>query len=228
VSKKFFSLIHGGDIHIAPEAKAIPADEFQKLLDAESIIDKVKEDATQYRKEVAADCEKLKEQAQKEGYEAGFKEWIEHIGKMQHEIEEVRTEYAKMLAPVALKATQKIVGKAFELSEDLIFNVVTNSLKPVLQHKRITIYVNKNDLDNLERNRDNMKKLFENIELLSIREREDISQGGCVIETEGGIINVRLENQWGILEKAFDTLFKSESSPKTISDHKHNMHETQK
>jgi len=206
VKNKFFSLIHGDDILIAPETKIVPAKEFTELLDARGVLDKVKQDALQYKQEIAEECEKMKEKGRQEGYEAGFLEWAKHIELFKAEIASVRGEYTKQLASIALKATQKIVGKAFEMSDDIIYRIVENALKPVLQHKRITIYVNKKDLFALEKNREKLKNAFEQIDFLSIRERDDVDPGGCVIETEGGIINARLENQWNVLEKAFQKL----------------------
>lgn len=230
MTNKFFSLIHGDEIHLASDKKVIPAKELQTLLKAKDVLKKVDEDAIKYREEVTKECELLKEQAQKEGYEAGFQEWANHILLFQKEINSIRQEYLKMLAPVALKATQKIVGKAFDLSNDLIYQIVENALKPVMQHKKITIYVNRDDVQFLEERREDLKLIFESIEALSIRERDDITKGGCVIETEGGIINARLENQWAVLEKAFEKLFldteqvqatqKEVTENKNISDQK--------
>lgn len=208
MNKKFFSLIHGGNVHIAPQQKVLPADAFSALKTADEILATVKDDALKYKEQVAGECEEIKENARKEGYEAGFQEWAEHILEMQNAINGLRTEYNKMLAPIALKAAQKIVGKAFEINNELVFDTVSNALKSVLQHKRITIYVNKTDIDVLEKNRSRLKDLFENIEALSIRERDDIKAGGCIIETEGGIINAQLDNQWAVLERAFESLFK--------------------
>ena len=45
--------------------------------------------------------------------------------------------------------------------------------------------------------------MFEQINILSIQEKGDISPGGCIIETETGIINASIENQWNALELAF-------------------------
>lgn len=208
MSEKFFSLIHGDSVHLAPGTKVLPAEAFSSLVDAQGLLEAAKKDAEKYKEEVRKECEQLKEQAKKEGYEAGFKEWAEHIAKLQNEIDEVRKEFAKMLSPITLKAAKKIVGKELETSPDIIFDIVSNSLKAVLQHKRITIYVNKTDLDVLEKNRNKLKSLFENIEVLSIRERDDVKKGGCIIETEVGIINAQLDNQWDVLEKAFESLFK--------------------
>lgn len=208
MKKKFFSLIHGDSIHIAPETKVIPATEFSKALEAYEIVEAVKADALKYKQEVAEEVEKLKEQAQKEGFEEGFKKWMEHIAKVEEEIIQVRHETEKVALPVALKAAKKIVGRELEVSENAIVDIVSNSLKAVVTHKRITIYVNRKDLEALEKSRSDLKNLFENLEILTLRERSDVAPGGCIIETEGGIINAQLENQWRIMENAFDKMMK--------------------
>jgi type III secretion protein L len=207
---KFFTLIHGESVHVAPQTKVIPAEAFSTSLDAIEVLDKVKKDAEQYRLEVAAECEKLKEQAQREGFEEGFKKWMDTIARLEEEIAKVRGDMEKVLVPVALKASKKIVGREIEQSPSAIVDIVSNTLKAVSQHKQITIYVNKKDIDALETNRSRIKQLFESLEVLSIRERADITPGGCIIETEAGIINAQLDNQWRILENAFEKLLKKE------------------
>ena len=212
--KKLFSLISGEKLHGAQKGKIIPAEDFSSLLDAHELLERVKKDADAYRLQVTKECEIIKEQAQKEGFEEGFRKWIEHITSLEQEIEKVRSDLEKMLIPVALKAAKKIVGREIELSDDTIVDIVANSLKAVSQHKRITIYVNRKDLDSLESHRPKLKEIFESLEVLSLRDRPDIAQGGCVIETEGGIINAQLENQWKALESALDVLFKKKEAPK--------------
>lgn len=208
MNKKFFSLIHGGSVRVAPKKKVIPQDAIGEIVDSHRIMEEVKKDAESYRMEVAKECEKLKEQAQREGFEAGFKEWVEYVAKLEIEIAKVREDLEKFLVPVTLKAAKKIVGREIELSENTIVDIVSNSLKAVSQHKKITIYVNKKDLDPLEQHRPQLKQIFESLEVLSLRARADITQGGCVIETEGGIINAQLENQWRVLENALEVILK--------------------
>jgi len=209
VKKKFFSLIHGNSsIHIAPEIRVIPAEEYSKALEAYELMEEIKKDSLKHKQYVAEEIEKLKEQAQKEGFEEGFKQWIEQIAKIEEEIINVRKETEKVVLPVALRAAKKILGRELELSENAIVDIVSNSLKAVVTHKKITIYVNKKDLEAIEKHRTRIKDIFENLEILVIRERSDVEPGGCIIETEGGIINAQLENQWRILENAFDRMIK--------------------
>lgn len=201
-------MIYGDKIHAAPDTKVVVAEEFSELLTAEEVLQKVKEDALKYREEVTAECEKIKEQAAKEGFEEGFAQWADQLALLEKHITEVGQTYEKVLVPVATKAAKKIVGQELEMREDTIVDIVSNILKAVAQHKKITIYVNRKNIQALEQNRPKLKSIFEELQSLSIRERNDIDDGGCVVETEGGIINAQLANQWQLLEQAFETILK--------------------
>lgn len=209
---KLFTLIHGDNVHIAQKSKVIPAEEFSVLMNAHETLEKVQEDAAKYREEVVAECEKIKEQASREGYEAGFAFWAEHVAQLEKQIEDVAKSYESIIVPVATKASRKIVGHELETRQDTIVDIVANTLKSVAQHKRIIIYVNRKNIQALEENRPRLKEIFEDLQVLSIREREDIDDGGCIIETEGGIINAQLENQWAILEQAFEAMVKGQKT----------------
>lgn len=203
---KFFTLIYGDAVHTAPQKKIIPAEEISVLMDASEVLQRIKEEAEKYREQIATECESIKERARQEGFEEGFKSWSEHVVKLEQTIANVRREMEKSILPVALKAAKKIVGKEIEQSETTVIDIVATSLKAVAQHKKIVIYVNKKELDLFDKHKQRLKDMFEHLESLSIRERDDIDPGGCVIETEGGIINARMENLWRVLEQAFEVL----------------------
>lgn len=210
MSKRFFSFISDSKGKISAGRHVIPGDAICQLIDAREVLEKVKHDAEQYKLEVAKECEILKENAQAAGFAQGYQQWSDHVAKLETEIAKVRGDMEKQLVPVALKAAKKIVGREIELSEDAIVDIVSNILKSVSQAKKITVYVNKKDLDALEKGRFRLKEIFESLEVLSLRDRSDVLPGGCVIETEGGIINAQLENQWSALERAFTTFMKQD------------------
>lgn len=209
MSKKFFTLIFGDRIRVAPKTKIIPANELSTLQEASEVLEHIKKDAEKYRIQVAKEGEDVKENAYKAGYEEGLKQWAEHLVKFEKQLEDLRKETQKVIIPIALKAAKKIVGREIELSEETIVDIVAANLKAVAQHKKITIYVNKKELDILDKNKQRLRELFEHLESLSIRPREDIAPGGCVIETEIGIINAQMEHRWQVLEKAFEALLKT-------------------
>lgn len=206
MSKKIFSLISEKKIVPASSAKVIPKESFSSLKEAVEILEEVKQEALEYRKETAEEIEKTKEEGFKEGYEEGLEQWAEKLASFEKKLRDIQEDLQKKVVPIALKAAQKIVGREIELSEETIVDIVSSSLKSVAQHKKIVIYVNKKELAVLEKNKSRLKDLFENLESFSIRPREDVSAGGCVIETEIGIINAQIEQRWQILEKAFEKL----------------------
>lgn len=206
--KKFFSLIFGTEVRMAPGQKVIPAKEFTTLENANDILKIVKSEALVFKQDTAIEAEKVKEQAFQEGFQEGLISLNKHLLELDKELKHLREDVQKKILPLALKAARKIIGEELRLHPDRIVDIVLTSLKPVTQHRRIVIYVNRADLQTLEENKGRIKKIFEHLENLSIQERSDIETGGCMIETEAGIINAQLENQWRALESAFESFMK--------------------
>ena len=198
--------MHGDKISVAPERKILPAAEFCLLQSGVELLEYVKRDAEQYRAEVVKEGEQEKEAGYQAGYAEGFQLWSERIAALEEEFAKRGKEMEKSMVPLALTAARKIVGKEIALSENVIVDIVASSLKSVAQHKKIAIYVNKKDFDVLEKNKPRLREVFESLESFSIRARDDISPGGCVIETEIGIVNAQEEHRWQVLEKAFEKL----------------------
>ena len=208
MSRKFFSLISGAEVRIVAGEKIVPAEEFSTAKSANEILKTVKAESFAYRQEVAKEGEKTKELAFAEGFQEGLIALNKHLFALDEELKHLREDVQKRILPLALKAARKIIGEELRLHPDRIVDIVLTSLKPVTQHKKIVIYVNKADLDALEANKGKIRTIFEHLESLSVQERSDIEPGGCMIETEAGIINAQLENQWRALEAAFESFMK--------------------
>ncbi len=205
---KFFSLIYQGEVHPADDKKIIPAEEFSTLMQASEILELAKQDAEQYKKQVELECQTLKEQAHESGFVEGLRRFNEHLVHFDKQLRVIRLELQKQILPLALKAAKKIVGEQLKVSPETIVEIVIQTLAPVVQNHRFTIYVNKVDKEILEAEKPKIKTILEHVQVLSIQERSDIAPGGCIIETESGIINASIENQWRALESAFDKYMK--------------------
>jgi type III secretion protein L len=206
---KLFSLIEEGkDIHVAPGNKILPGKGYTAIYDAQEMLQKVREDIEKYREEVEEECKNLREEARKEGFNEGLDQWSKELARFDETIQKIRDETEKIIVPLALKAAKKIVSREMEIDKNTVVDIVSNALRAVAHHRHVVIYVNKTDLDALEENRPRLKNVLEQVDSLALQARDDVDIGGCIIETEGGIINAQLENQWAALEKAFNTLMK--------------------
>lgn len=210
-NRKLFTLIDQSDITIEPGTKILPKEELGIALSSKELIECVKKDAAAYKKRIVEESEVLRKQAAEEGFAEGFKKWAEKLAELEEEIKKAHNEIEKVVLPLALKAAKKIVNQEITTSEQAILNIIRNQLQKVAQHKKIAIYVNPNDFEIVEKEREQLKTLFENLEALSIRKDKDIERGGTIIETEGGIINAQLANQWLILENAFQKMLLKEN-----------------
>ncbi|HLB52620.1 MAG TPA: HrpE/YscL family type III secretion apparatus protein [Chlamydiales bacterium] len=202
---KLFSLLSGKQVHLQPGKKRVPASEFSLLINAAELLDTARKEATDFRKEVAIEAEQIREQAFQEGFQEGLKTWNHQLLILEEGVKKLREEISEKILPLALGAAKKIFGEELKTHPDRIIDIIRNVVKPVVQHKKIHIYVNKSDLPILEEKKSELKALFEHLESLVIQERSDIEPGGCMIETEAGILNAQLENQWRALEAAFKT-----------------------
>jgi type III secretion protein L len=204
--RKFLSLLHGEALSLAPGSKVIPAEDFSVLLDSQEALARLTKDEKTYRKEVIEESEMHKEHARQAGFEEGFSQWVQAIAALETEIHDMHDNIQKMAVPLALKAAQKIVGKQIELEPHTVIEIIKNSIRAVAQHKKIVLYVNEKEFELFEKHKSELKAMFDELESLSIRKREDIEPGGCIIETERGIINAQLSKKWQTLEYAFSVL----------------------
>lgn len=205
---KFFSLLSQKDVHIAPGKKIIPREEFETIADANDILKTIKHEEIEFRKKWELEAEEIRKQAYEEGFEKGLESLNKHLLALDQELKNIREDVQKKILPLALKAARKIIGEELRVHPDRIVDIILTALKPVTQHRKVAIYVNKADLALIEENKPKIKKIFEHLDSLSIQERSDIEPGGCMIETEAGIINAQLENQWRALEAAFEAFMK--------------------
>ncbi len=206
--KKLFSYLFSGDLHFSSSEKIIPAQEFSTLLNAQEVLSKALESSEKKHKLVEEECESLRKKAQEEGFQEGLVQFNQHLLDLEEHARKVYRETQNSILKIALQAAKKIVGKEIELHPETIVDIVIQALAPVKQNHRINILVNKIDKDILEQHKNRIKEIFEQLQFLGIQERADIAPGGCIIETESGIINANVENQWKALEVAFQKYMK--------------------
>lgn len=205
---KYFSLIYSGEIRQGSEEKVIPSDAFSELLSSIEVLNKAKEDVKSYLSNNKEECRKLLEQAKEAGFNEGLSEFNKQILHYEQRIKQMEHELQKMILPLALRAAKKIVGRELQSNPETIVDIVRQTLKPVTQNHHIRIFVAKEDKEILEQKKKELKAILEQVQTFIIEEKEDITPGGCIIETEAGIINASLENQWRALESAFEAFMK--------------------
>ena len=206
---RLFSLIQYGEVHPASEKKVIKSEDFSTLLAASDLLEKTRTDIASAQERAEKEAEDLKKKGYDEGYQEGLTKLNEQIIALDNEKKRLRHEMNQLILPLALKAAKKVVAGELQTHPETIVNIVLKALEPVMQNHKITLFINKADKEALEAEKPRIKEKLEQLESLIIKERDDVSPGGCIIETETGIINATIENQWRGIESAFDRYLKS-------------------
>ena len=102
---------------------------------------------------------------------------------------------------LALHIGRKIVGQALQTNRDAVAGIVREALKHTEDLEKICIRLNPEDLRHLRQTPG-----FENVkasERVQLEGDNAIDSGGCLVQTEYGEIDARIEEQFRTIEEAF-------------------------
>ncbi|MCH9621897.1 MAG: hypothetical protein S4CHLAM20_13280 [Chlamydiia bacterium] len=195
-----FKIKDDEEIHAAK--KIIPNKEFSELVQAKQLIDEAEEKAKEIIKTAQKKARKIRQDAKEIGYEEGLEPFNSHILYFEDQIKKMRIELQKTILPLVLKTTKRIVGEGLKKHPEIVLDVVTESIKEVTSSHEVKLFVNEEDLEFIDENKEDLKKLFEHLDLFIVEKRSDVEKGSCIIQTEKGILNANLTNQYAALKKA--------------------------
>mgnify|MGYP001357634949 CR=1 FL=1 len=142
--------------------------------------------------------------AKEEGINEGLEPYNKHIIYFDDRIKNLRHELQKTILPLVYKTTKRIVGEGLKAHPELVLDIVTQSIKKVTTSHQVKLFVNKVDLEFLEEKKEDLTKLFDHLDIFLIEERSDVEPGSCIIQTEKGIVNANLENQYRALKNVLE------------------------
>jgi flagellar assembly protein FliH len=103
---------------------------------------------------------------------------------------------------LALDLAKKITLTEISANRELILAVVKKSLTYIADRENIRIRVAKDDLETVSGNKDFWIPISERLANVSIEQDERIEKGGCIIESNSGMVDARL----GVQLKELDEL----------------------
>ena len=163
-------------------------------------------------------AKELEEQAYIRGFEVGEKEGLESaknrvesllagldqsllgLSKVKKELSLIAEREAVELA---LSIARKIVHQEIATDRTVIVNIVKKALKKVSHHKRIKIRLNPADLDAMNEIRSQTPGLTDSFDEVIFEGDTSIGNGGCVIDTNFGDVDARIEKQLLTIEEMF-------------------------
>ena len=175
--------------------------------------------------------EEIEKQAYQQGFDEGQKagiesrsQEIEPVVKSLHQafvqLQNLRTEIyntiEKEVVKLALAIARKVVCQEVKTNKEVVLCIAKEALSKIEVPGEIKVKLNPSDLQFIKETKDQLTNFLHNIENVTFEAEESISSGGCVIETNLGEIDARIEKQLQVIEEMFRTeIAKSEPEGNT-------------
>lgn len=151
--------------------------------------------------EAQNEAENLINQAYREGSEKALAEFETNLIESREIRERVWRETEKDLLRLAIRLAEKIVGREIKKDQKTIVDIVANAVQNARQQEKLTIRVNPQDLPIIEKETERIS-VGSKIKFIDFAADPRVVSGGCLIESEVGTIDARLETQLRVLERA--------------------------
>ena len=104
---------------------------------------------------------------------------------------------------LALAIARKVICREIEVDKEVVVCVAREALSRVEDPGNIKIKMNPSDLQFINETKYQLSDLIGNIDKVTIEPGENIQSGGCVVETNLGEIDARIEKQLQAVEESF-------------------------
>ncbi|MBC8283105.1 MAG: hypothetical protein H8E32_04770 [Nitrospinae bacterium] len=198
----------------------------------QSNVDKAKQGVMELLKDAMDKAKKqvtdLKSNARKEGYNAGyeggfnkgkeaakeeFSPFLESTQKLIEELSGFRKEmYEKLereMVEMVISLAKKVIHFEFSTREDAVQDMIRLAVQSVLDRESMVIKIHPTDKEYAESFRPELHHMFSEIKNITFVAHSGIARGGCVVETNFGVIDARIEK----LEEQIDRILNLSPAP---------------
>ncbi len=169
--------------------------------EAARILEEAEEFAAEIRLEAKEDAENLRAEAYRNGVEKSVTEFEQNLLEIREIRERVWRETEQDLLRLSIRLTEKILGRELKSDKKAVADIVAAALQNARQQEKLTVRVNPADLPVIEKEIENLTRTGRT-KFMDFIADPRVSEGGCLIESEVGTIDARLETQLRVLERA--------------------------
>jgi type III secretion protein L len=182
-------------------AAVLKGDAYDATIEASRIVDAAHAQAGSILETAAQERQAVLDAARQDGYQHGLREWNSAISEVNAARDKYMADSELELIRLAVRIAQKIIGAELRLNPEAIVSLAREGMQSLGPERSLTLRVAP---DSLELMRDRIHSLREtagprrSIEVVPDR---TVGPGGCIVESEYGVIDARLETQIRCMEE---------------------------
>jgi type III secretion protein L len=188
---------------MAGDGVVLKSDVVQAMGSADRIIAEAREKAREIVDQARAEEAAIREEAARRGYEEGLTELNRIIYDAKAKYSQILGQSESEMLKLSLKIAERIIGRCVEVEPRVMLEIIHKAIESLKYQKEIRIRVNPADLNYLKENKMQLYTMLGESKEIELVEDLLVGRGGCIIDTEIGTIDARLETQIRVIEQLF-------------------------
>ncbi len=183
-------------------ARIVSGDRYDALTDATAIRRTAEAHAAQLVATARLEADRLRAEAIAEGRERGLSAVTELLIAARAESARSRRETTQELRSLAVKIAEKLLGRALALDPGVVVDLAAEAMQHAGEPRALRLRCNPEDLAELESGRPRLLERCRSAGALRLEADAQIARGGCIIESELGVVDARLAVQLEAIDRA--------------------------
>ena len=170
--------------------------------DAGEIVAQAQDEAQRIVSEATRKAQEILNSAQEEGYRSGATQWYEALADAWKSRDNYLAENEAALLKLSVRIAEKLIGEELRTAPQTIAGIVNEALRSVRRAKSLVIQAHPADVASLKERLSTLRIQAAPSREIEIVPNTSLSRGDCIVETDIGIIDARLETQLDNMERA--------------------------
>ncbi|HET6468611.1 MAG TPA: HrpE/YscL family type III secretion apparatus protein [Geminicoccaceae bacterium] len=198
-----------GDVTVAPERRVIRAEDYQAWVAGQDFLEAAKAHAREIEAEARAAYAAEKERGYQDGLaEAAMKaaeQQLDTIAQTVAWFERVENQVAELV----IQATEKILGELDEV--ELVKRVVQNAMRVMRNQRQVTLRVTPELVESVQKQLAAIMADYPGVTFVDVAPDARLRRGGCILESELGVVDATVELQLEALKRALRRAFQRDA-----------------
>jgi type III secretion protein L len=181
--------------------RVVKSEAYDATLEATRILEVARAQSRQILESAEQEKLEIVEAACKEAYEQGLQQWNDAVAEANEARDRRLAESEPEMIRIAVRIAQKIIGEELRLNPQAIVSMAAECMRTLRRERSLTVRVQPGDVDHLRERISMLREAAGPRRSIEVVADPSMTSGGCIVESEYGVIDARLETQIRCMEE---------------------------
>lgn len=183
-------------------ARVIPAERAAPWQEGQEVLGRARAEAEALVESARAERDRVRDEARREGIEAGRAEAVALLAAARAEHGRALSGLELQIVTLAIEVARKVIGRELQTRPELVLDICAGAIRQAVAARSLTLRVHPEDLPVVRRFEERLAAAIGAGSNLEIEADGEVSRGGCLVDSELGRVDARIETQLAAIERA--------------------------